>query len=208
MGRAHLIWASTKSDWMGRNEGSSAGHLGLPWERGGLAQLRQLGRDNVGVGFGKESLDAVGKLSNCLLVLEKKSPREGYPEANGAARMARLARRGPGRDAVRRQLQGAARVAAAWLRVPEAQAAGRSAHSRALLAEAARGRSGLSARPPCGAPGRAPGFQTASFGGRPAHPVETVVCRVPGQWRWPAHRSAGTSIRPWNLGGRVPIKSC
>lgn len=44
---------------------------------------------------------------------------------------------------------------AAWLRVPEARAVWRSAHSRALLAADARGRSGVSARPPSGARSRA-----------------------------------------------------
>lgn len=76
--------------------------------------------------------------------------------ARGAARLASLALQGTRSSASRLQGQ-----AEAWRRVPEARAAWRSAHSRALLATAARGRSGVSARPPCRAGGRAPGYEVS-----------------------------------------------
>lgn len=57
--------------------------------------------------------------------------------------------------------RGGGRGGAAGLRVPAAPAASRSAHSRALLAAAARGRRGDAARPPCGAGGRAPGCEVS-----------------------------------------------
>lgn len=145
---------------MGRNEGRLDTHLGLPSEveqafptatagtgkRGGWLRYRIARR-------------CVGKLSNCLPALE------GSREANGAARMASLAWRGMGRYGGRLQVAGAGagagRDTAARSRVPEAHAGLRSAHSRAMLAAAARGRSGVSARPPCGASGRTPGFEVS-----------------------------------------------
>lgn len=66
--------------------------------------------------------------------------------ARGAERMASLALQETGSSGSRLQGQ-----TAAWLRVPEDRALLRSAHSRELLAAAARGRSGISARPPSGA---------------------------------------------------------
>lgn len=85
-------------------------------------------------------------MSNCLLVLRKDIAGWG----RGTERMASLALQETGSSGSRLQGQ-----TAVWLRVPEARAVLRSAHPRALLAAAARGRSGVSARPPCGAGSRA-----------------------------------------------------
>ncbi|XP_063126483.1 biotin--protein ligase isoform X5 [Rattus norvegicus] len=94
-----------------------------------------------------------------------------------AREAARLALQGTGSSGSRLQGQ-----AAAWRRVPEARAAWRSAHSRALLAAAARGRSGVSARPPCRAGGRAPGYEVVKWSDcclplacRPGDPYQLIA---------------------------------
>ncbi|KAM7322333.1 hypothetical protein ACRRTK_019174 [Alexandromys fortis] len=64
---------------------------------------------------------------------------------------------GMGPYVVRLQQQGAGS------RIPEAHTVLRNAHSRAMLAAAARGRNGVSARPPCGASDLALGFEGRGF---------------------------------------------